>query len=216
MVILTGCATRTEMALKDDGDVIKSDSKPLYLMTATIRNIHKPRYQPKLLVVHIARDGGEEVATRLNFTMDDKARAETDSPADGSTYFLRMALDPGNYEIQGMTSMGRAFPLTGFFSTPIYTDLKVGERGVYYLGHIEASVRARVGNEFRAGPMIPLLDQAITGASDGSFDIEISDRFAQDEVSFRTKFPALKDVSIIKAVMPPFDRAKAQERWDKQ
>lgn len=215
-LLLAGCATPTDMALKNDADVLKSDAKPLYLMTATIRNSYKPRYQPKLLVVNVLRAGGKESTDRLNFKIDEKARAETDSEIEGSTYFMRMELEPGNYEIKALTSLGRAFPVNGFFVTPVNGELKVGERGVYYLGHIEASVRERVGKEFAAGPALPLIDQAVTGASTGSFDVEISDRFDKDETAFRTRFPALKGVNISKAVLPPFDRAKAQERWDKE
>lgn len=216
VALLVGCATPTDMALKNDTDQLRSDGKPLYLMTATIRNRYKERYQPKLLSVSVLRAGGTQSADRLNFRVDDKARAESDSPVTGSTYFVRMELEPGNYEIRGMTSLGRAFPVNGYFSTPLNSELKVGARGVYYLGHVEATVRERRGNEFAAGPTVPLIDQAVAGASTGSFDVVILDRFALDEAAFRARFPALRGATITKAILPPFDRAKAQRVWDAQ
>jgi len=76
------------------------------------------------------------------------------------------------------------------------------------------TVRERQGNEFKAGASIPLIDQAVVGASGGTFDVEISDQFATDEALFRDKFVALKDIEIRKAILPPFDRAKAQKWWE--
>ena len=45
----------------------------------------------------------------------------------------------------------------------------------------QATVRERTGNEFKAGPSLPLIDQAIAGASGGIFDVDISDRWDTDE-----------------------------------
>jgi hypothetical protein len=45
-------------------------------------------------------------------------------------------------------------------------------------------------------------------------DVEITDEFATDEGAFRSKFPALAGVTITKAILPAFDRAKAQQWWE--
>jgi hypothetical protein len=75
-------------------------------------------------------------------------------------------------------------------------------------------VRERQENEFKAGPSIPLIDQAVAGASTGTFDIKISDNFVKDEAIFRSKFPALVGVPIRKSILPAFDRANAQKWWE--
>ena len=215
-LLLSGCATPTPMAFKNDADRLTETSKPVFLMTATLKNTYKTSWQPRVLVVHVEKPGAKEAADRINFTMDDKARAsETDSATEGNSYLLRLELPAGSYEIRGLTSLARSFPVNGFFFTPLHSSLEVKEPGVYYLGHVRATVRERQGNEFRAGPPIPLIDQAVAGASGGSFDIEITDEFAVDEAKFRAKFPALAGVPIKKAVLPAFDRAKAQAWWDK-
>jgi hypothetical protein len=213
-VLMTGCATRTKMAFESDDEKLTPASKPIYLMTATIKNTYRTSYQPKLLVVHVEKEGAKDAADRLNFTMDDKARQETGTAEAGNSYLLRMPLDPGRYDIRGLTSTVMSFPINGFFFAPIHSALDVKAPGIYYLGHVSATVRERQGNEFKAGPTLPLIDQAVAGASGGTFDIEITDRFATDEPLFRSKFPALKDAEIRKAVLPGFDRAKAQKWWE--
>ena len=211
---LTGCATRTKMAFQDDADRLTEKSKPVFLMTATIKNTYKTSFQPRLIIVHVEKPGAKEAADRLNFTMDDKAKNETDSADTGNSYLLRLELDPGRYEILGLSSQARSFPIIGFFFAPMHSDVEVKGGGVFYLGHVTATVRERQGNEFKAGPSIPLIDQAIAGASGGTFDIAITDELAVDEPAFRAKFPALAGVTITKAILPAFDRAKAQQWWE--
>jgi hypothetical protein len=79
------------------------------------------------------------------------------------------------------------------------------------VGHVWATVRERQDNEFKAGPVVPLIDQAVAGASGGTFDVETTDEFATDEAAFRSKFPALAGVEMAKAILPGFDRNKAQQ-----
>lgn len=212
-VVLTGCATRTKMAFENDGDKVTATSKPVLLMTVTLKNTYKTSYQPKLLVVNVEKPDAKESSDRLNFTMDDKAKAESGKPDTGNNYFLRMELDPGSYKLVGLTSTATGFLINGFFFAPLHSDLVAKQSGVYYLGHVNATVRERKGEEFKAGASIPLLDQAVVGASGGTFDIEITDEFEKDEALFRTKFPALKGVTITKDILPAFDRAKAQAWW---
>lgn len=212
-VLLTGCATRTKMAFENDTDKVTEKSKPVLLMTVTLKNAYKPSHQPKLMVVNVEKPEAKDSSDRLNFTMDEKAKVESDNPNVGNNYFVRMELDPGAYKVVGMTSNSTGFLINGFFFTPMLSDLAVKGPGVYYVGHVNATVRERSGDEFRAGSPIPLLDQAVVGASGGTFDVSITDEFSKDEALFRAKFPALKDVKITKDILPPFDRAKAQAWW---
>lgn len=212
-LLLCGCATHTGMALRDASDRITENSRPVLLMTATLRNTYKTDFQPRLLVVHVERPRAGGSPERLDFVMDDKARGETDSAA-GNRYLLRLPVAAGASEIAGLTGTAHRYPVTGFYFVPLYAELKVAGPGVYYLGHVDATVRPRRGNEFPAGAPIPAPDQDIAGASGGTFDIEISDRFAADEAEFRERFPQLAGVTIHKAILPPFDRAKAQARWE--
>ena len=201
------------MPFESDSEKATEKSKPVLLMTVTLNNVYKTSHQPKLMVVHVEKPQAKDSSDRLNFTMDEKSKVESDKPEVGNNYFVRLELDPGAYKIVGMTSTSRALLINGYFFTPMHSDLVAKGSGVYYLGHVNATVRERVGEEFKAGASIPLLDQSVIGASGGTFDVSITDEFAKDEALFRSKFPALKDVMITKNILPPFDRAKAQAWW---
>ena len=210
---LAGCATRTDMAYSE-GEAAPRNA--VFLMTATIKNHYHTSFQPKLLVVNVETVGANSKAGRLNFTMDDQAKIkESDTPEEGNSYLLRMELPPGDYVIRGLTSTSRRFPVMALFFAPLHEDLTAPARGVFYLGHVEADVRERSGTEFKAGPSLPLIDQAVAGASGGTFDIEISDRWESDEALFRGALPKLGTTVVEKAVLSPFDRPKAQDWWEK-
>lgn len=213
-LLVTGCATRTKMAFEDATEKLTPTSNPVFLMTTTIKNNYK-NYQPDLLVVGIEKPGAKEAADRFNFTMDEKALIESDKKDAGKTYLLRFQLPAGDYDLVGLRSLVRSFPIISTFITPLTATIKAAAPGVYYLGHINATVRERKDKEFRAGPVIPLLDQAVSGASGGTFDVVISDEWATYEKNFRTTFPVLAGVEVKKAILPPYDRAKAQAWWEK-
>jgi len=212
-LLLSGCAT--PMAFTNDTDTVSKTSKPIFLMTATLRNNYRTSIQPQLVTVNVEKAAANDSSDRINFKMDDKGKNETDSAAQGNSYLLRMELDRGEYVIRGLTSLGKSFPIIGSFFAPLHAKLKSSDSGVFYLGHVEASVRERKENEFKAGGSFPLIDQAVIGASGGTFDIEISDQWNKDEAVLKAKFPALVAVSVQKAILPPFDKAQAQEWWEK-
>jgi hypothetical protein len=98
-----------------------------------------------------------------------------------------------------------SFPFSQICYAPLHADLTVNKDGIYYLGHIEAVYRERKENEFHAGRAMNL---------DGTFDITISDNCDIDIQMFKNKFVQLKDIDIQKAILPPFDRNKADQFWE--
>jgi hypothetical protein len=212
--LMAGCATRTPQAFEKADERLTPSSPPVYLMTATIKNDYKSYYEPRLLVVNVEKAGAKDSADRLNFTMDAPAKYDENDKETGNSYLLRLPLPSGQYELVGLTSLSQRFPINGTFFTPLHHKLDVKAGGVYYLGHVNATVRERQGNEFKAGVSIPLIDQAVAGASTGTWDVEIVDAWATDEALFRARFPALKDAAITKAVLPAWDRAVAQAWWE--
>ena len=214
MFILSGCATRADMAFSKHAKHQTIGDEPIYLMTVSIKNDYHTSFKPELLVINVERDVAVDKVDRIIFWMDDQAViSESDSDQVPNEYCLRMELAQGKYVIRGLTSQKMIFPINGFFFAPLHADLEAKGPGVYYLGHVNAFVRERTGEEFRAGPILPLIDQAVAGASGGTFDIEISDKWASDEALFRSKFPQLSKVEIKKAILPPLDRDKAQKWW---
>jgi hypothetical protein len=97
---------------------------------------------------------------------------------------------------------------------PLHTEIDINESSVLYLGKVTGKVRERKENEFRAGIIFPLLDQAVTGFSGGTFDVNIIDNYEEDVNFMKTLFPALGNVQIKSQVLPAFDRSKAQKWWE--
>lgn len=209
-LLLASCATPTKMAFHNDKDTVASINKPIFLMTADLKNGTRKAFQPSPLVVYVEAGAATNKKDRLNFLVDGKAGQKS------NRYLLRMAMNPGDYVVRGIGAQSRTFPVIASCFAPIHADVKARNSSVYYLGHIEATIRERKGDEFRAGPVIPLVDQAAAGFSTGTFDVKITDQFAKDEGDFRAKFPALNGVKIQKAILAPFDRAKAQRFWEEK
>jgi hypothetical protein len=89
------------------------------------------------------------------------------------------------------------------------------ETKVSYLGAIQGTVRERQGDEFRAGSVIPLIDQSVAGASGGTFEVAVVDNYETDIKTFKKLFPAIQNVEVQRSILPPFDRQKAQAWWEK-
>ena len=209
--IFAGCASVPYMPLAENQPIVDS-SKPLFLMSVVLKNEYKERWQPRVLNVILEKDGEAGKPQVVVFRMD---ASGTVTPESGSsTYLVRFPAEPVPHTIRGFNSMASAFPIHGFYFVPLHASLAKAEGGVYYLGSVKAVIRERKDGEFRAGPLIPLIDQAFAGASGGTFDIEIADAYEADIALFRKTFAALKDVEIKKAVLPKWDRAKAQLFWE--
>jgi hypothetical protein len=112
-----------------------------------------------------------------------------------------MQLPPGEYALVGLTCMAQHVVLMTYFFAPLHEHMVSAQPGVFYLGHVDATVRERNGDEFKAGPSIPLIDQAVGGASGGTFDILVADQWATDEAVFRRGFPPLTNATIQTSIL---------------
>lgn len=214
LVLLTGCANVSKMPLLSGADIVSPTGKPIFLASVTLKNSYRTRYQPELKYVYVSNDDGSADKTGTTFAMDSEGTYSGDNEDAPPTYLVRLEMDPGKYTLRGFMSVARGFPFIVSFYTPIHAPVTASKSGVYYLGAIDAVVRERQGDEFKAGPSIPLIDQAVGGASGGTFDVVISDNWSQDEPRFRKTFPALGKTEITKSVLPAFDRARAQQWWE--
>jgi len=211
--LFSGCATEKGMAVLDNPTTVSQSKKPIYLMSVTLRNNFVTAYQPRLAAVRLERKYPSGNTSIVLIQPDLQARSESNSPATGCSYLLRMELDPGDYTLLGLSCLGQSMYVNGVFFVPIQAKLLPSTPGVFYLGHIEANVRERKKNEFRAGPLLPVQDQAVTGASGGTFDVTITDQWETDSAKFQTKFPALTGINTKKDVLPAFNRERIQQWW---
>ncbi len=209
-LLTTGCATVSNMSPNAATSSIDTTQKSYALMTLTLTNAYHTSYQPSPIVVQMERGAAATREDRLNFKFDDQGTRTGD---DGNHYFVRLPLAPGKYVIRGIFGQSGIFPFHGFFFTPLHEDLEVKPNSIVYLGHVDATVVERKEGELRAGPLIPLIDQAATGFSGGTWDISVSDHYDEDIAAFRKDFPALGNATIDSAVLPAWDKQKATDWW---
>lgn len=204
--LFSGCATQKKMAFDDEKVPLKSDTTVL-LMTAKIKNNYKPDFQPDYEAFFLEEANGKDPET-FSYRLNDESKNE-------DLQLIRIEVTKGDYILRGFNAGYNAFILYGSFFVPIHENITIDKHGVYYLGNIDAVVRKRQGNEFKAGPSLPIIDQGLVGASGGTFDIKISDNYEEDIKIFKNKFAALKSVNIAKKILPEFNRPRAQEWWEK-
>lgn len=210
---LAGCATVNPMAFDKSAATVDTSTKSVVLMTIDVSRPDDSRYVPNPFVVKLEKPGAQTKADRQNFTFNkDDAVVE----AGRTVYFARMALEPGQYKLGDITGNANAFPIVSQFMVPLLLDLQVQPNSITYIGRVSATLRPRQDGEFRAGPLVPLIDQAVSGMSSGTWDVTVGDRSQTDVATFRANYPALARAPIEVAPLPPFDRAAVQRWWDGQ
>ncbi|WP_460838679.1 hypothetical protein [Noviherbaspirillum agri] len=127
-----------------------------------------------------------------------------------------MALEPGKYRLAEIMGNANAFPIASLFVVPLYLDLDVSPNSITYVGRVTAKLRPRQEGEFRAGPLVPLIDQAVAGMSTGTWDVTVDDRSEKDVALFKANYPVLGNASVNRELLPPFDRVAVQRLWDGQ
>ncbi|MGB9109836.1 MAG: hypothetical protein WCC39_14235 [Telluria sp.] len=210
--VVTGCATVNPMAFDKQTKAIDTKDKSIVLMTVDVSRSDGSRYVPEPFVVKLEKPGAQTKEDRQNFKFSKDTDAMQENGHD--LYLVRLALVAGDYKVVNVTGKASAVPINSLFEVPLLSDLKVKPNSVTYVGRVTAKLRDRVGNEFRAGPVVPLIDQAITGMSGGTWDVSVENAAARDIGLFRAAYPALKDVAIDTAPLPAFDRQAVQRWWD--
>jgi len=208
---LVACATRKDMALEHDTKSIDTSKESIVLVALDIFRSDASRYTPEPEYLFVNKPSGQDKKEAIRFSLesDDVAKQE-----GRDVLLASMALAPGQYSLDSIVGQARAFPFTGFFHVPIQQNFTVKPGAITYIGHVTAKLRPREGNEFRAGPFIPLIDQAVTGLSGGTWETTIENLSAKDIPAFRAAFPVLAPVVIQTDSLPAFDRAAVQRWWD--
>lgn len=210
---LGGCATVNHMAFDKDASSVDVSKKAVVLVAIEVKRLDDSRFQPVPFVVNVEKPNAQSKQDRQNFKVNKDQDVFVSE--DGRTLFLtRMALEPGQYRLMAVTGFARAFPINALFQVPLVTDFNVQPGSITYLGRVSATLRSRKSGEFRAGPLLPLIDQSVAGMSTSTWDVTIVNRADIDVPLYQKTFKALTSASIASAPLSPFDRAAAQRWWD--
>lgn len=199
---LAGCATTKSMALSKETPAIAVDAQQsLALATVKVANVYKTGYQPHVRSVTVKSTGEKEQTFAFQVAKPYRASAlETDQYEE---FLLSFALAPGSYDLTGVWVTAGSFPLAGNGEVPVNSTFQIAPGTVVYLGRIEAVRRERTGDEPRAGAVIPLLDQSVSGFSGGTFDVKLLDAYDSDLPLIRTEYPALGNATVEKQLLRP-------------
>lgn len=207
MLTLGGCATMKPSALGPDGKQLDVSKESIALLSVKVANKYKTGYQPDIKNVFIWEDKSEN-RKKYSFAVEEKYN---EIENEFNEYLISFQLPPGKYEMREFFAQKMAFPVFGSFALPIYADFSIGSNEIVYLGNIDARIIERTSDdELRAGPVIPLIDQAVTGASGGTFVIEITDHFNDDIAKFKQKYHQLTGFDIINLTLPPWKKPIAE------
>jgi len=206
--LLAACATPHRMAIDHDTKQLDLSENALVLMSVKMVNGYKPSFQPTPNVVFVEKPMVRGTKDRLNYIID--AEAE-----QGGVYYLRMAVPEGKYVIRGVGGVSAHIFFVGNCLLPIHQNLDVKAGDVIYLGRVAGTIRERVDGELRAGSVVPLIDQAITGFSGGTFDVLLEDQYQSDMKVFKQRFPVLNGVVVKRDGFLPFDKKRAMAWWKK-
>ncbi len=211
VLTLTGCATSMKAAMDKKTEKIDVGEDSLFLLTAEISNDYKPAYQPDAMVLNVETPDANSSEQRFNYPVDEDGTFKKET---GNKYVFRGRLKPGKYVVRGILGNKASFPFFGTFYMPLHCEFEAKKGQVADLGRVIARIRERQGYEFRAGPVAPLVDQAVTGFSGGTFDVQVVASNDADTRWLKSLYPALRGVEVVAGTLPPFDRNKAQKWWE--
>lgn len=210
VVLLTGCGTTRKMVLDHTkGGQLDTSKESIVLLRLTTDNWHAPKYPPKVATAAVHKIDGDKV---------DKMKVKFEKAVNaGTDYLASIQLPPGEYQIRNVDGTSGVFPVHGRFSIPLYSKFIVEPEEIVYIGKVDAIVRKRENDDqLRSGPVLPLIDQSVSGFATGTFDITISDDYGIDVPAFKEQFPFLSNYTIQRRVMDSWRQPTEEEMKSKK
>jgi hypothetical protein len=192
--IIAGCTE--EMAISTKTKKIDLTQDSIVLMTAKISNEVSTSYQPTSCFVVI-----NNVKTKKSKTF------QVDKPYNSvknqfKDYLISMKCVPGENKIQVINGFSEQILIYGNWEIPVNKSFNVESGKIVYLGRLEAVNKKRVSDdEVRAGRIIPLIDQAVSGFSGGTWHTKIYDNYEEDIATFKKEYPLLSNYTVEKVLL---------------
>ncbi len=183
---LSGCSGLKPMALNSKTKTLNLEKKSIALFVLEMKNEYKPGYKPIPTSIEIFPQNGK----KLIYKADDLCSID---------------LVPGTYTIGKVSGYASGLFITGGFSFDIGTSFTLNPNTVSYIGNIKMVNRKKQKGEKSSGGPFPLIDQAATGFSDGTFDVFIEEKGDTDMQLFENKYPILKQQLVMNNLMTKFN-----------
>ena len=192
---MAGCASTQPMALNAKTETLDLSEASVALMTLKIANEYKTGFQPTDCFVYVKNLKTGKIQTFIVGKPSHSVKKQFND------YLVSMKCVPGEHRFQNIGGSSRHFPIYGSFSIPVSGSFDIQPGKVVYLGRIEAVNRKRVGNQPRAGSVIPLIDQGVSGFGGGTWHIKIFDNYEEDIAAFMQKYPLIGNYTVEKMVL---------------
>lgn len=198
ILLVSGCASMSAMPLHSGIEKVDLANKGVLLGRLMIKNENRPGQQPALLTVFVEQDGKMYSRTKPTLVQDyDK---------EGKDYLISIDAPAGAATLK-VARFLRQVPLLMMATAdlPFEHDIDIAANQFVYIGRINAVIKARESDDQpRAGSLVPLIDQAVAGFSNGTFEVDITDHYDEDVAELRSRYPYLVNRTITKAILPPW------------
>lgn len=177
------------MALSKSTLKVDFEKGPLAILFITTENKVSPSYIPyieKILLNQVQLN--EEDYYKLNSPIQSEEKQ--------ATYLVSFQLPEGDYEMNQISGSSGIFPVTGRFFWECELEFSLNSSDLVYLGNLDFKNRKKRIGEAASGFILPLIDQAVTGFSTGTIEMEINNQKSNDLEMLYSNYPFLKDRSV--------------------
>lgn len=197
LAFLCSCGAKMPLAKPGWSPGASSDSA-IGIFTIETHN-DLANYPPRPLGISVEGIDGNGNVFEEDFDFDDEYQ---ELGKKGLLIQGSVELKPGEYKMTKLKGVSGVFPVAGSFFFDPKTKLVLRKGEVVYLGRMVARlIRKTSRDQERAGPILPILDQVVTGFSRGTFTVDIEDRFDEDIARVKAAHPALAGKTVTRGLM---------------
>lgn len=201
LVFVSGCvAAYRKMPLQENGAMPSLAQRSVLVMRVKMRNENHKTQQPKMTYAYATEklQGGKGIKTAF---WDPTLLHEADE--GGKEYFVSLDVEPGTVRLDAL-HFWRFIPLllSAKAELPLRCEVDVPASKVVYLGSLDSVIVPKTGtDQTAAGGPFPLVDQAVAGFSNGTWQYSVADDYDAAVPELKAKYPFLSDVEIEKGIL---------------
>lgn len=185
-LLLGGCAS--EPALKKSMTEVDVSQRSIALIGIRTVNQYKPQYKPYIHTIKVRSIPGKKTST-----ISVKTWIKSDG---GFLNLVSIQLEPGEFEISSLMGGASYFLIDGHFGFDPSVRFELKPNEIAYVGHIDMVHRKKKSGERSSGGLFPLITQAISGFTSGTFDVTVS-LSDEDLAAFHAEYPVLDNYAIV-------------------